>query len=479
MKFPSLPSLRSGVETIKQTWIESITQKPDNQFKLILSTILCLVTCWIGYVYADVPGVDGWQFWTWLCCFIFLMFLLYEKPGIRLHTNIWILLGLFVAAMLARVIYLEAIPGLFHLDEAGVASFARDSIFANPNVQLNPFITGPASMPTLHHYILRITMGIFGFTIFGLRISSVVAGALGVVCTYLMVKTIAGKRIALFAAAMMVTYHFSVHWSRIGLNNIWDTLWIPLCIYAFCKGWKEKWYGGAIFSGFALGISQYFYNGSKMVIFLLPIIVILLWKQETDFKWKLGYLARLGAVALCVAGPIFLFALRLPDVFFERTHQVFGWRDDAVLILLNGRLDYWEFFWRQLTLSLGTYTIYPDPTGFYNPGVPLLMGPAAILFLTGIVLAIYQRSYIPLAWVLITTFFGGFLLGVPNSCSHYVVVIPAICWLVAISLNWIWERGWQKVAMVLLAAIMAIDVYFYFVVFVSRLPGDFIYPFPT
>lgn len=478
MKLDVKQLLKNSSNFIKEIWESSIIANPANQFKLVISVILCIFTCWIGYVFADVPGINGWQFWTWLCCVIAILFILYEKPTIRLHTNFWILLGLFVPAMLIRVVFLESIPGLFHLDEAGVAEFAKNTIFTDPKMQLNPFIAGPASMPTLHHYILRITMDIFGFTIFGLRISSVVAGAFGVVFTYLLIKTISNKRTALFAAAMMVTYHFAMHWSRIGLNNIWDVFWIPLCVYALYKGWKEKWYGGAVFSGFALGMSQYFYNGSKMALFLLPFIFLLLWKQEPDLKWKLGFLARMGAVALCVAGPIFMYALRVPAVFFERTNQVFGWRDDAILILLDGRLNYWEFFWRQLTLSLGTYTIYPDPTGFYNPGIPLLIGPAAILFITGIVLAFSSRSYIPLMWVLLTTFFGGFLLGVPNSCSHYVVVIPAICWLVGMSLNWIWEHNWKKMSVVLLIAIMAVDVFYYFVVFLNLPPEDFKYPFP-
>jgi hypothetical protein len=81
-------------------------------------------------------------------------------------------------------------------------------------------------------------------------------------------------------------------------------------------------------------------------------------------------------------------------------------------------------------------------------------------------------------WVLLTTFFGGFLLGVPNSCSHYVVVIPAICWLVGMSLNWIWEHNWKRMSVVLLIAIMAVDVFYYFVVFLNLPPEDFKYPFP-
>jgi 4-amino-4-deoxy-L-arabinose transferase-like glycosyltransferase len=387
-------------------------------------------------------------------------------------------LVLLITALLLRVSFLGSIPGFFHLDEAGVASFARDEIFHAPIYYLNPFITGPASQPTLHHYIIHFSMLIFGSTIFGERISSAIIGSLGVVATYFLIKSISGKRTALLASIAMVTYHFSIHWSRIGLNNIWDTLWVPIIVWGFVKGWKDRWLGGAVISGLAFGLSQYFYSGSKIAAFLLVLLVLIYWKQDDNLSRKLGFIATILAITVCIAGPIFLFAIIVPDVYFQRTYQVLGWRPDAIQILI-GKVDYWQFFWRQFLGSLGTYTIYPDPSGFYGPGIPLLVGPAAVVFLVGIGLAINNKSWIPIAWIIFTTIFGGFLIGIPNGSPHYVAAIPAICWLIGLTLDWIWEHGYSVIAIGLLASIMLIDLYFYFHIYINIPPHDFILPFPA
>ncbi|HEX7557400.1 MAG TPA: hypothetical protein VF338_12295, partial [Leptolinea sp.] len=110
--------------------------------------------------------------------------------------------------------------------------------------------------------------------------------------------------------------------------------------------------------------------------------------------------------------------------------------------------------------------------------IPLVIGPAAILFIAGIIIAFIERNWLPIAWVLLTSLFGGFLLSVPHSSPHYVVAIPAICWLVGLAINWIWKSGHPRIAVFLLAAIVLLDLYFYFYVYTYSFPGDFIIPFP-
>ena len=159
-------------------------------------------------------------------------------------------------------------PGL-HVDELGVADFAMRQVFFSPYETINPFITGPESHPVLFHYIVAGFIKLFGPHIFSLRLQTALVGTLGVLATYLMVRAFSGKQTALFAALLMVTYHYHVHWSRISLNNIWDTLWVPLMLGPFLWGWRKRWSGGAALSGLAVGLSQYFYPGSKIGLVLL------------------------------------------------------------------------------------------------------------------------------------------------------------------------------------------------------------------
>jgi hypothetical protein len=108
-----------------------------------------------------------------------------------------------------------------------------------------------------------------------------------------------------------------------------------------------------------------------------------------------------------------------------------------------------------------------------------LFGIAAVLFIAGIGFAIYQKCWIPLLWLGLTTFFGGFLLGVANSSSHYVVAIPAICWLVALPLDWIWKKINARLAISLMILLILSDLYLYFVTYLNSPPRDFVFPFPS
>ena len=329
----------------------------------------------------------------------------------------------------------------------------------------------------MYHYIVHLTMKLFGLNVAGARVSSAVIGALGVVAVYFMVKNFSGKRVALFSAIFMVFYHFSIHYSRVALNNIWDTLWVPLIIYSFVKGWDEDWIGGAVIAGAALGFSQYFYHGSKIVVFLLLILMISHWKQGGILIRKARFLGAMALVTLCVAGPMIMFSFASPEIFYARLRDDWGWKQQAVQATLR-EVNYWKYFWYQLLHSLGTYTIYPDPSGFYRPNIPLTAGLSAILLMAGSVIAMIRRNWLPIFWLLLTSLFGGFMLCVPHSSPHYVVAIPAICWLIGLAINWIWESGYAKAAIIVLCAAAAIDLYFYFYVFTYSIPPDFNLPFP-
>ncbi len=461
----------------KLIWLDLKNTDPSNKQKILIAGVCTFTSVWIGIAYSDKIGINGWQFWTWLACVIFIVPLFYSKRPAPSRQDLIIIFSLLAAALLIRLPFLGWVPGFFHVDESGVAEFARDNLLFDPNNIVNPFVTGPGSQPTMFHYIQYFCMRLFGFSIFGARISSAIVGSMGVITTYLMIRSIDGKKVGLLSAIMMASYHFSVQYSRIGLNNIWDTLWVPLVIYGFLKGWKEQWPGGAVIAGMALGLSQYFYHGSKIVIFLLAFLIIKHWKDTDNLSQKVGFLAILAAISLCIAGPIFMFSFANPTAFYSRLNDDWGWRPIALQISI-GEVNYWKYFWHQVQYSLGTYVAYPDPSGFYGPGIPLVTGVAGILFILGIIISVIKKNWLPIVWIGLTSLFGGFLLSVPNSSPHYVVAIPAICWLVGLAINWIWEGGHPKIAIMLITAIVIIDLYFYFNIYTYTFPRDYFVPFP-
>jgi hypothetical protein len=128
--------------------------------------------------------------------------------------------------------------------------------------------------------------------------------------------------------------------------------------------------------------------------------------------------------------------------------------------------------------AAGAFTVFPDVTGFYGPGVPLLFGAAAVLFIVGMLWALRLRQFLPLMWIILTVIFGGILLTGNPSSSHYVVSIPAICWLSAMPLGWLIQMGRWRHALAIGALVVATDLSFYFGVYVPSAPHDLQTPFP-
>lgn len=468
-----------GVYTVGLELVREVFADETRRMKLSVALACTFSSIFIGLAFARSTDVNGWQLWTWLAGILFLTAAL--VPPVRISLNrTWILPGLlFFSALALRLPLLETVPGGLHVDEMGVAGFSLRHLYFLPGLTLNPFGFGPSSHPALYHYIIRLTLYLFGETISALRSSSAVAGSLGVVATYALITVLSDRRTALFTSVLMAGYHYHVHWSRIALNNIWDTLWVPLMLAAFAYGWKKGWSGGAVFSGLAFGFSQYFYPGSRIGFFLLVFLILWLWRQEPSQKRRLIYLGKFIITSVCVAAPLGLSAILNWEVFIGRARQTWGWSPEAIRVITGENINILRYLWHQVTRSLGAFTVFADETGFYGPGIPFVIGLAALLFLIGFIWAVFNRKWLPVLWILLTAFFGGFLLGGNPSSSHFVVAIPAICWLTALPLIWLYENGHPRWSIVLLLVVLITDLAFYFGVYVPGEPRDLIGAFPT
>jgi 4-amino-4-deoxy-L-arabinose transferase-like glycosyltransferase len=472
-------------QTTRELWRSELQDNDRSMMQLVVGLAGMIVSIFIGYFYADDAWLDGWQIWTWLLTVLISAGVLLSwdqrpliHPTIKTLRRYWPLLVLFIAGFLLRALYLETIPGGLHVDEMAFSDFAMRHVFPPGNAQtISPFRTGWVSQPTMHSYLLRLTLALGGHSITALRISSAIAGSLAILATYAVVAVFQNHTAALFAAALMTTYHYHVHWSRLSLNNIWDTVWVPLMLAAFAWGWQKNWSGAAVIAGLAAGLSQYFYLGSKVGLLLIILLMVALYSDERDMRRLLVHGGKFWVTAVTVAAPIGLFALLQPDIYFERARTVAGWQE-SVIISAIGEYDLPRYLGYQLWRNFGAFTSVPDITGFYGPAIPFLIGLAAPIFVIGFFWAIWKRQWLPVAWVLLSVIFGGVLISGAPSSSHLVVVIPAICWLVAMPLERLYQSGWRWPAVLALAAIMVTDLVFYFGLYVPSGPRDLINDIP-
>lgn len=449
--------------------------------EIIVASACIFVTLSIGIAFSTTHYVKGWQLWMWLLCCAAITITLaplrfFHRP--RIDASLRALSVVALVAFALRVVSLDAIPGGLHVDESGFAGFTMDHVLTGRAETLSPFIVGMDSHPSLFFYLIRLFLSVFGYTIVGLRIPSVLAGTLAVVAVYGCVAILSNRRVALMAAILMAAYHFHIHWSRLALNNIWDTLWVPTTIGLYAWGWKNRNSAAAALAGAALGFSQYFYQGGRLVVFLLAFVIVWLWWNDRDSQRLAIHFGKLVAVTACIVAPLLLFALAEPEPFLARFQVVFGWRPEVIQEVTGSATDYWRFFWYQLARSLGAYTAYADITGFYRPEIPLTIGLSMIMLPIGFGWAVFKRMWVPVVWLTLATFFGGFMLAGAPSSSHYVIAIPAICWLIAIAIDLISEHGHPRIALAILVIIVLTDLIFYFGIYLSAPSTDLVLPFP-
>ncbi len=473
------------LRVIKQTWDE-IKSDELYTWQFAIGTAGIAISFLIGSeLYDDIAlskwGANNIQLMiTWGVCVIGVtaILLISKNRPKTLHLKGWKwMIGIVMIAFMLRFIAVDRVPGLLHIDEKGLSDFAIKHVFSEQERTISPFRTGQTSMPTLFYYVIKGSYSVFGYSITALRLPSVLAGTLAVFMVYLMVSELQSPRAGIIAAALMAGFHFHIHWSRLSLNNIWDTVWVPMMLACYAYGWRKKWSGGAVLSGFAVGISQYFYPGAKLGIFLLAFLMIWLYRREKDKRRLLIFTGKLVFIAATIALPLFIFAIMNQEEFFRRAKEIYGWRKEYILIAV-GTLDYWKHFKFQLLRSLGAFFIYPDGTGFYRPGVPFLFGLSPVLFMMGLIWSIIKKHWLPIVWIILTTIFAGMLIGVIPSSSHYVVSIPAIVWLIAIPLEWLYtqeNKNLFRLSIVILAILLITDIYFYIFVYLENNSTDLIH----
>ncbi len=452
--------------------------------RVLVALATLLVSTWIGFQYADnifvhMPVIAAWLV-SILVCFIAFFpakaSALFELKFKREHL---VLLLLVAFSFSVRLFALPERPSGFHPDEAGYVQFAILHIFDPDNQEgtINPLRTGPDSQPILYSYVLYLNTVLFGWTIPGARMSSVLIGALAVAATFLLVDEMAGRRPAWLAAVLMSVYHYHVHWSRLALSNIWTTFLPPLALALFLRGWRKGNPIGALLAGICLGLSAHVYSGGYVVVLLLPLLFWQLWMKTRDRVGLTLYTGKMLVLAAVIAAPLVVFAFLFPQHFFGRANSVNGWSPVSMQIAMGSDLTPWTYFVEQVKRSFGAYNFTPEITGFYNPQTPFLMGFASILFLVGIGLAIQKRQYFPLLWITLVTILGGvMILGTPSS-THFIAAIPAICWLVALPLDHLFEKN-PKWAYLLLAVVLATDLVFYFWIYNPAVNADLDVLFP-
>jgi 4-amino-4-deoxy-L-arabinose transferase-like glycosyltransferase len=396
-----------------------------------------------------------------------------KEEGLRLPRWVWVtVVVIFSLALVLRAYDTAHVPVALTGDEGNIAINAIEFIKGNTD---NIFVTGWHAFPTLYYYFQSIFISWMGNTIEALRLPAAVAGALTVVATYLFGRSMFGERAGLLAGILLAGLHFHIHFSRIGLNNIWDGLWYTLTLGLIWTGWQKERRLAYVLAGLSLGFSQYFYASARLLFILIPAWLLLSGLSDLPrLKRALpNILLMLLVACVCVLPLSVYFSAHPNDIFGPmKGVSIFGtWMDTeekltglpALYILL-----------RQIVLGFAAFAFTPLKY-WYHPGTPILRWGPAIFFVVGLILLFLRqrgpRALLLVGWLITFGLIGGFSESTP-AAQRYVAVAPACVLLVGYGLDetgtWLakrWPlRAWIASALVfsLVVVMAADDVRFYF-----------------
>ncbi len=397
-----------------------------------------------------------------------------------------IIVGLFALAFAVRLAALNSRFYIMTGDEGSSGLSGLDFLEGRLN---NPFRIGWFSFPSLFFVIQAASIGIFGHTNAGLVFPSVLCGALTVIVWYWATQPLLGRLGSLISAGILATNDLHLHFSRIGLNNIWDALFLAAILGLLWRGWDSNQRGYFVLSGLLLGLSQYFYTGTRALILAIGIwCILLLMFYPRRLAQLLPQLVAMGLVALVVFLPLGRYFLKHLDEFAAPLNRVSLLRNDWVpgggnWFVLQSQVTkqpVWVVVLQNVRDSLLGFVTKPLQH-WYQPKHPLLTPIPAVLFVVGLLIAL-RRLRDPRTWLLYlmlgAVVFGVAITESTPASQRMIAAVPLAVFFVGLALVTLvrglvrYRPSWRPVGVWLVggltAMIMAATVHFYFTDYLPR-----------
>lgn len=379
----------------------------------------------------------------------------------RLAAILWAL-TLTALAFLPRGLATDRIPILLTGDEGSAGLEAVHFVEGRMD---NIFISGWYGFPTLYYFLQSLSVRLFGQTTEALRIPSALAGAMTVTALYFTARAMFGQRAGLLAATFLAAYNFHIHFSRIGLNNVWDGLWYTIVIGALWYGWEHERRSAYLLAGFGLGMAQYYYpSGRLLPAILLAWMVIAALLDRHRLKRALPDFLLLFLTAAVVALPLAWHYAHNPNDFLaplERVSLFGSWLENRVA--LTGEPG-WSIILNEIGASFLAFT-YTPLRFWYQPDTPLLRPLPSGLFLLGLILLAMRgrdgRVALPALWLVSLAIMGGLSESTP-AAQRYVAIAPACALVVAYGLSEsaaLLERLWPARARLIAAVTVLLGIF--------------------
>ena len=384
------------------------------------------------------------QFILWLLGIVLMTWGLSGTPrfwSLRISREMLLLIVFAVLAFGVR---------MYHLDTAIRASIDEVHFIAGiREVQFTPQI--PLLVPVSVHlpvtmlplYLNNLALDAFGGpSLFSLRFTQVIAGTLNVLAVYGLCHVLFNRRMAVAATLVVIGFPLHIHFSRIGMAHMLDTLFGTLALMFIARGLKHNRRSDWALAGTSLGLTQYFFEGGRLLfppVVILWTVVLIITQRKRLREHGRGFLV-CGLAAVFTAAPVY-FSVYSLDVSRASRYDESGVSGEYFSGVLAGGLDQTEIdqLLQRVTNPFQMYVNRAEMIPQYFGGdQPLVLTIFVPLFLLGVFYLLWRwrsPSFVIIIW-LVGTALGNSLLHDQWQSPRFVEVTPALAICIAVGIGY-------------------------------------------
>ncbi len=197
---------------------------------------------------------------------------------------------------------------------------------ARPRLRFFSTLWSGIDLPALWFRIVWAFLQVGGDTLTMLRMPAALFGAATTLPFYLLVRGVWGRVAAISGTAILAFSASNVHYSRLALNNIVTPFFWAVCFLFLLRGLRSGRPVDWVVAGLAAGLSEHFYYGTRLLPFILiaffAYLLLVHWRQARRY---VGHFALLALGYLAGFGPLLVYFIRNPNLYFGRGADMSVW----------------------------------------------------------------------------------------------------------------------------------------------------------
>lgn len=415
---------------------------------LFLLVLLFSIIAWFGYFQLS-DNLIGLSDSLWLASIALTIVLFAFKTSVKSQQQqeviALVLAFVGVVAFFLRHAILTELPFYVHGDEGEHARSVQSLILGTNNV----IGFGWFSFPNFGYFIQSIAVRLYGLSVYGMRMSSVIVGVATVFAVYAWARAAFCARTALVAAWLATWFHVFLYFSRIAITNIQVSFLTAITCATLTYALRFKSLELCLLTGLWAGLGFHTYSAGQVIA---PIVIVTLLTCGLKNRLEWGFLCRaLSAFAfgmIISVGPFLVEILYRSNLLYARSAMVSIFKPEileAHKILLEtpyvGVTIIKQFFMNLLsTICIDSH----DIGGWYGHGVRMFAPLFGALLITAFFAALYsvirslrsndlwQRSriFLPLTVIILTSAVASITENAP-SWQRLMPIYPAVLVLLA------------------------------------------------